>query len=123
MVSKPGPRGLCNIRPTGVCADAIISRGTPDWQQPCIANRRRQLTEYPQKGNPLMSAPASPTMTVEQDRLYREASALLATLNEVVPASTVHFAVEAARRALHQLLTSAATIRTSDARRAAGEGW
>ena len=44
------------------------------------------------------------------------------TLNEVVPASTVHFAVEDARRALHQLLTSAATIRTSDARRAAGEG-
>ena len=122
MVSKPGPRGLCNIRPTGVCADAIISRGTPDWQQPCIANRRRQLTEYPQKGNPLMSAPASPTMTVEQDRLYREASALLTTLNDVVPASTVHFAVEDARRALHQLLTSAATIRTSDARRAAGEG-
>jgi len=61
-------------------------------------------------------------MTVEQDRLYREASALLATLNEVVPASTVHFAVEDARRALHQLLTSV-TIRTSDARRAAGEGW
>jgi len=61
-------------------------------------------------------------MTVEQDRLYREASALLSILNEVVPASTVHFAVEAARRALHQLLTSAATIRTSDARRAAGEG-
>ena len=62
----------------------------------------------PPKGNPLMSAPASPTMTVEQDRLYRETSALLATLNEVVPASTVHFAVEDARRALHQLLTKRA---------------
>lgn len=30
-----------------------------------------------------MSAPALPTMTVEQDRLYREASALLTTLNAV----------------------------------------
>ena len=69
-----------------------------------------------------MSAPASPTMTVEQGRLYREASALLTALNEVVPASTVHFAVEDARRALHQLLASAATIRTSDTLGTAGEG-
>lgn len=69
-----------------------------------------------------MSAPALPTMTDQQEKLYLGASALLTTLNEVVPASTIHFAVEDARRALQQLIASAATIRTSDTLRAAGEG-
>lgn len=69
-----------------------------------------------------MSTPALPTMTDEQEKLYLEASALLTTLNEIVPASTIHFAVEDTRRALQQLIASAATVRTADTLRTAGEG-
>jgi hypothetical protein len=69
-----------------------------------------------------MSAPA----IADHDRRAGEAvpgaSALLTTLNEVVPASTIHFAVEDTRRALQQLIASPATLRTSDTLRTTGEG-
>lgn len=53
-------------------------------------------------------------LSVYQSRLRFEARNLLRLLDELVPHSTIHFAVEDARRALSVLDDTMAGVRTSD---------
>jgi len=54
--------------------------------------------------------------TPEQERIAHAAQALLYTLTDLVPASTVDFRVENAKKAARSLAADANTIKTADYR-------
>jgi hypothetical protein len=55
-----------------------------------------------------------PSRTDQQQAIVDKATALLATLDEVVPTNVGHYAVEAARKAMDTLIGTAASISTPD---------
>jgi hypothetical protein len=55
-------------------------------------------------------------LSFEQHRIAKAARAALTTLHETVPSSTVHHAVEDARRALEELIEQCENIKTHDAK-------
>jgi hypothetical protein len=57
-----------------------------------------------------------PALTDEQRRIQHLVHNLLSTLDAVVPASTIHYAVEGARRALAELDRKAGTVKTAPPR-------
>lgn len=57
---------------------------------------------------------AQATANTETARIREDADALLSLLDEVVPHTTIHYAVEGARRALRTLSREADTIHTNE---------
>jgi DNA-binding GntR family transcriptional regulator len=59
---------------------------------------------------------ATDGLTPEQRKIYEQAEDLAELLRQVVPSTTIHWAVEEARRALRDLSKQAGTIHTNDTR-------
>lgn len=77
-----------------------------------VEYRQRQEAKTPEELAAERAQVEANLVATQQRRIVNETEALLATLNELVPNSTIHYAVEQARRALTTLASTADGIKT-----------